>query len=276
MNETEKKEMKKSEDTEEAEEKKIEEILIPEKEEVIDERAIKKVFKELTKEERLIKKIEEDAKEKVSSWKPKTQLGKIVKEEKIKDIDEIFDKGLKIKEAEIVDSLLNLRFALIKIGQSKGKFGGGKRREWRQTQKKTAEGNIPTFGALAIVGDEKGHVGVGYGKAKETVPARGKAIRNAKLNLIRIKRGCGSFDCGCKENHSIPLKVDGKCGSVKVILMPAPKGTGLVSDDECKKLFRLAGIKDVYSRSFGQTRTKMNMIMACLNALKKISDIKNP
>lgn len=230
--------------------KKIEEI--PEEEIKVEEEKEKTEIRALTKEERMNERVEEEIKQKLAVWKPKTKLGIEVKEGKIKDIDEIFDRGLKIMESEIVDSLLHLNFLLIKIGQSKGKFGGGKRREWRQTQKKTAEGNVPSFGALAVVGDGKGHIGVGYGKAKETVPARQKAIRNAKLNLLRIKRGCGSFDCGCKDAHSIPFSIRGKVGSVVIKLKPASKGTGLVCDDECKKVFKLVGIKDIYSRSLAR------------------------
>lgn len=212
-----------------------------------------------------------DKKEEIGSWKPRTRLGRLVKDGKIKDIDEILDKKSKILEPEIVTSLLDLKEELIEIGQAKGKFGGGKRRIWKQTQKKTAEGNIPTFSCLAVVGDENGHIGVGYGRAKETLPARSKAIRKAKLNIMKVVRGCGSFECSCDEEHSIRFKVKGKCGSSRIILLPAPQGTGLVVSDECKKLLKLVGIKDIYSKTFGQTRTTMNVIKACLDALKKTS-----
>ena len=168
-----------------------------------------------------------------------------------------------------MDSLLNLKTDLILIGQAKGKFGGGKRRAWRQTQKKTQEGNIPTFSSMAIVGDENEHIGVGIGKAKETLPARDKAIRKAKLNIIKIKRKCSSFDCSCSEPHTIPFKVMGKEGSSRVILIPAPQGTGLVAGGELKKILKLAGIKDIYSKTFGKRRTTFNFIKACFNALKK-------
>ncbi|MCX6748096.1 MAG: 30S ribosomal protein S5 [Candidatus Pacearchaeota archaeon] len=204
-----------------------------------------------------------------SSWLPKTGLGKLVKEGKIKSIDEVIEK-YKILEAEIVDSLIPIKSDLLNIGQSKGKFGGGKRRVWRQTQRKSAEGNIPTFSCLSVVGDENGHVGLGLGKAKETLPAREKAARKAKVNVIKIKRGCGSFDCSCNELHSIPFRVEGKCSSVKIILLPAPQGTGLVIGDECKKILRLAGIKDIYSKVFGQTRTTINLAKACMDALGKL------
>lgn len=210
----------------------------------------------------------------LGEWVPKTQLGKKVFNKEIKDINQIFDQNLKILEPEIVDSLLpGLEMELINIGQSKGKFGGGKRRVWRQTQKKTAEGNVPTFACMVVVGDKEGHIGVGYGRAKETLPAKQKAIRRAKLNLIKIRRGCGSFECTCGEQHSIPFKVEGKVGSVHVSLMPAPRGTGLVADKECQKLLKLAGIRDVYTRSFGQTRTKINMIKAYVKALNKLNEV---
>ena len=123
---------------------------------------------------------------------------------------------------------------------------------------------------MAVVGDEKGHIGLGLGRAKETLPARSKALRKAKLDITKIQRGCGSFDCICNEQHSIPFKVEGKCGGLRVILFPAAQGTGLVIGDECKKILKLAGIKDIYSKTFGKTRTTFNLGKACLDALKKI------
>ena len=169
---------------------------------------------------------------------------------------------------------MNLKTDLIAIGQSKGKFGGGKRRAWRQTQKKTEQQNIPTFSAMAVVGDENGHIGVGEGKAKETLPARDKALRKAKLNVINIKRSCGSFDCSCVEGHSIPFRVKGKSGSVELTLIPAPQGTGLVVANEVKKVLQLAGIKDVYSKTSGKKRTSFNLVKACIDALKKTNSAR--
>jgi len=211
----------------------------------------------------------ERQKEALNSWVPKTKLGKEVKTGKIKKIDEILDKKLKILEPEIVDSLIEVKSDLILIGQSKGKFGGGKRRAWRQTQRKTKEGNVPTFSAFAVVGDENGHIGIGMGKATETLPARDKAIRKAKLNLIKITRGDGSFDSIGGGNSSVPYKLEGKAGSVRITLTPAAPGTGLVVGDQLKKVLKLAGVKDVYGRTSGQIRTTFNLIKACIDALKK-------
>jgi len=250
-------------ESEEAKENVEEEILDIEnlEEEKIEEKKLKSI-EELEREK---------IQEKIAGWKPKTRLGKEIKEGKIKNIDEILDKRLKILEPEIVDSLLSLENDILLIGQSKGKFGGGKRRAWKQTQKKTMEGNVPTFSAMIVVGDKAGHVGLGRGKASETLPARTKALRKAKLNIIKVNRGCGSFDCSCNELHSIPFKVEGKSGSCKIILYPAPQGTGLVIGDECKRILRLAGIKDVYSKSFGSIRTTINFAQACIDALEKLN-----
>ncbi len=266
----EKKIAKENEKIEEKKEEKMEKL--EKSEEPVKERPEEKTEeKPETREQTRERKQKERLKNEIESWAPKTKLGKEVKAGKIKNIDEILDNNRKILESEIVDSLLNLKSELISIGQSKGKFGGGKRRAWRQTQRKTGEGNIPSFSAMVAVGDENGHVGLGYGKSKETLPSRTKALRHAKINIQRVKRGCGSFDCSCREEHSIPFKVEGKCGSIKIILSPAPQGTGLVIGNECKKILRLAGIKDIYSKTFGHKRTTINMSKACIAALKKLN-----
>ena len=209
--------------------------------------------------------------EHLAAWRPKTKLGKLVREKKVKDIDEVLKQ--KVLEPEIIDLLMPLNSEILNIGQAKGKFGGGKRRAWRQTQKKTAEGNVPTFSCMCIVGNGDGYFGMGYGRSKETLPARSKAVRKAKLNLTKIKRGCGSFDCTCGEPHTVPFIVEGKSGSCRVKLMPAPQGTGLVIGDECKKILKMAGIKDVYSVTNGKIRTTINLAKACINALRKTTEM---
>lgn len=238
-------------------------------EEILDENELKELeeLKKEAQEEIPVKKRRRYEEEKLP-WDPKTKLGHRVKNKEIKDIDEVLE-NYKILEEQIVEELIPVKSELVAIGQSKGKFGGGKRRAWRQTQRKTREGNSPTFSAMAIVGDENGHVGIGVGKAKETLPARDKAIRKAKLNLIGVSRGCASFDCSCDQPHTVPFKVEGKSGSVTVKLSPAPQGTGLVVADNLKDLLRLAGVKDVYSKTFGKKRTTFNLVKACFKALEK-------
>ncbi len=208
-------------------------------------------------------------------WAPKTALGKKVLSGEIKDINFILDNGFPIMEKGIVEALLpNLENELLLIGQAKGKFGGGKKRIFMQTQKKTKEGNKPKFATLAVVGNKGGIIGLGYGKSKETVPAREKAIRNAKFNIFKIRRGCGSWECGCGEAHSLPFVVEGKCGSAIIKLIPAPKGTGLMVDTEVGKILSLAGLTDVWSKTYGQSRTKINLIKAAEQALKKLTKTK--
>ncbi|MEK6928881.1 MAG: 30S ribosomal protein S5 [Nanoarchaeota archaeon] len=225
--------------------------------------------KKITWEERKAILIAEQEKKALDSWIPKTKIGKLVKEGKEKNIDKILLSERKILESEIVDTLLHLKSDLLLIGQAKGKFGGGKRRAWRQTQRKTMEGNVVTFSAMAVVGDKKGHIGLGYGKSKETLPARTKALRMAKLNIIKITLGNESFEDSGSDPHTVPFIVNGKCGSVRIKLIPASRGTGLVVGDECKKILYLAGIKDVYGVTKGQTRTTFNVAKACIDALKK-------
>lgn len=259
------------------------EKVVEEKEAKKDEEVSKK-FDEVAKaqegrgerrRETFEEKIVREEKEKLERWVPKTELGKAVRAGKVSNIDEVLKSGRKIMEPEIVNLLLpNLRSDTIFVGQAKGKFGGGKRRPFRQTQKATQEGNVLTFGVMAVVGDGNGHVGVGYGKAGETLPAKEKAVRKAKLNLIKVKRGCASFDCSCDDEHSIPVAVEGKCTSVSIKLMPAPQGTGLVVNDELKKVLRLAGIRDVYSKTQGKVRTTFNSVKALMAALEKIGEVK--
>ncbi len=216
----------------------------------------------------------EDPKAALAAWVPKTQLGKDVKEGKIKDFDLILKEHKRILEEQIVDSLLNLESDLLLIGQAKGKFGGGKRRAWKQTQKKTMEGNVVTFASMAVVGDKAGHIGLGYGKAKETLPARAKALRQAKLNVIKITRGFETQEPEGNDPHTVPFVVTGKSGSIRIKLLPAPRGTGLVIGDEGKKVLKLAGIKDVYAVTKGQTRTTFNLGKAIIDALTKTNEMK--
>ena len=226
-------------------------------------------------EEEIVEEIKKKGLFEKETWKPKTSLGMKVKNGEISSIDYVLDKRIKILEPEIVDALVpNLTTDLLMVGQAKGKFGGGQKRVFKQTQKKTQEGNKPKFATFAVIGNEDGYVGIGYGKSRETVPAREKAIRQAKIKIIKIRRGCGNWRCGCGDAHTVPFKVSGKAGSVEITLIPAPKGTGLIVEKECQKILKLAGIKDVWSRTDGQTRSKLNLLYACFEALQRLMQFK--
>jgi small subunit ribosomal protein S5 len=242
----------------------VEEVSAPEE--------VKEIEKVPTEEEvPLAEEIKLVAPTPLEKWKPRTSLGKEVFEGKITDIEEIFKSGRIIREPEIVDKLVpNLKSEIILIGGRTGKGGGAQRIPVRITATMHKSGRRFSTSAFSVVGNEDGLVGIGKGKAPEPRDAITKSVQRAKLNLIKVKRGCGSWECGCGEPHSIPFKVEGKSGSVRVILMPAPKGVGIVADDEAKKIFRLAGIKDVWVKTFGNTSMRINLITAIYNALKNL------
>lgn len=207
----------------------------------------------------------------LEAWVPKTSLGKQVFEGKITDIEQILSEGKKITEPEIVDKLLpDLKTELIFIGGRRGKGGGVQRIPVKITATMHKSGRRFRTKAFVVVGNEDGIVGIGKASALEARDAIEKATRKAKMNIIKIKRGCGSFECGCNTNHSIPYRVEGKSGSVRVVLMPAPKGVGLVANDEAKKILRLAGIKDAWLKSYGNTGMRQNLVSAIFDAFKKL------
>lgn len=211
----------------------------------------------------------------LNDWKPKTELGSKVKKGDIVSIDSVFENGYNILEPEVVEKLIpGIKSEVLLIGQAKGKYGGGQRRAFKQTRKKTKEGEKVGFSAMVAVGDYSGHVGIGLGRGSETFPTREKAKIKAKLNLISLRRGCGSWECGCQGNHSIPYAVEGKCGSLTIRLMSAPKGTGLKVETEVAKVLKLAGISDVWSEVKGKSRSKVNLIKASFNALKKLQEFR--
>lgn len=210
------------------------------------------------------------------NWTPRTELGKAVLEGKV-TLDEIFAGGKKIKEPEIVDKLFpNLQSDIIFIGGSPGKGGGIRRTSTRRTARMHRSGRRYKVSALVVIGNGDGYFGVGKSESLEHRIAVEKATQEAKLNIIPVKRGCGSWECACGGNHSIPVEVQGKTGSVRVTLKPAPKGIGLAVYGEGKKIMRLAGIKDIWSKTYGDTRTRTNYVLAVFDAFKTINKMKFP
>jgi len=198
----------------------------------------------------------------LEAWEPRTRVGRMVKEGRITSIDEIFKMNMPILEPEIVDILLpDLKHEVIDVAI---------------VQKMTDAGRITRFRAVVVVGNEDGYVGLGKGKARQFRFAIEKAVRNAKLNIVPVRRGCGSWECTCGEAHSVPFTVRGKSGSVEVILKPAPKGTGLVAGDVAKMVLRMAGIRDVWSFTRGETRTSYNFARATYLALRATYEFVTP
>ncbi len=193
-------------------------------------------------------------------WVPRTRLGKLVAEGKIKTIDEALASGLPLKEPEIVDILLpDLEDEVLEISM---------------VQRMTDSGRRTKFRVTAVVGNKDGYVGVGVGKASQVAPAIQKAINNAKINIFKVNRGCGSWECGCGEPHSIPFKVTGSAGSVRVTLIPGPRGLGIVAGKVAKKVLELAGVRDVWTFTRGQTKTTINFAKATYEALRQTMFVK--
>ncbi|MGD0729157.1 MAG: 30S ribosomal protein S5 [Candidatus Micrarchaeaceae archaeon] len=197
----------------------------------------------------------------IEAWSPKTELGKEVKAKTVTSIEEVFHAGRRIEEPEIIDALLpELNNEIIEIAN---------------VQRMTKNNRKMKFRATAVVGDGKGHVGVGSGKDVEVKAAIESSIVDAKGRVIPIILGCGSWQCLCGTKHSLPFKVEGRCGSVQVILKPAPRGLGIVASAPVKRMLELAGVKDIWAFSRGRTRAKYNTVVAVYRALGSINTMKN-
>src|SRR3989338_2115 len=212
------------------------------------------------------------ANDNMQNWVPRTELGRSVLNGSVASLDDIFSSGRIIKEPQIVDKLVPmLENYLIYVGGSSGKGGGKRMTSTKRTTRMHMSGRRYTISSVACIGNKNGYIGIGKASAKENRIAIGKAVENAKLNMIPVKRGCGSWECSCTEPHSIPMTAEGKAGSVRVVLMPAPKGIGLCINNEAKKMMRLAGIKDIWSKSYGHTSSHVNYSYAVFDALKKMN-----
>lgn len=193
-------------------------------------------------------------------WVPKTRLGRLVEKGEITTMAEALRTRLPLREPEIVDILLpDLEDEVIDVNMA---------------QRMTDSGRRVRFGITTVVGNCDGYVGLGRARGKEVGPSIRKAIDNAKLNIIEIKRGCGSWECGCGTPHTFPFIVVGKRGSVRVTFKPAPRGIALSVGDVAKPILRLAGIKDAWGFTRGHTKTTINSALAVFDALKKTAETR--
>jgi len=205
---------------------------------------------------------ESRAGERVENWTPRTRLGKMIQEGRISSMEETFLEGQKIREPEIVDVLLpDLQEEVININL---------------VQKQTDAGEKSRFRAIVAVGNRDGYVGMGSGKAKQVRSAIEKAAIDARLNITLVRRGCGSWECACGRPHSLPFQVRGKCGGVEILLVPGPRGLGIVASEGAKVILGLAGINDIWTRSFGATRTVPSFAGAVFDGLRKTYRLVTP
>ena len=196
------------------------------------------------------------------SWVPRTRLGHMVMSGEITTYEQAIDSGFPIREVEIVDALLpDLTDDVLGVNM---------------IQRMTDSGRRVRFNVLCVVGNSDGYVGLAVCKGKEVSSTIRKAIDKAKLNLIPVMRGNGSWESSEGPGNSVPFKVTGRSGSTRITLMPAPAGKGLVIGETGKKVLVLAGVTDVLSRTKGQTRTTINYAAATFNALHNMNTTRVP
>jgi len=192
-------------------------------------------------------------------WVPKTKLGQAIKDGVITSLDEA-QRNAKIMEPQIIDFLIpDLKVKVVDV---------------KKTTRVTRSGRHFSFRVAVIVGDGNGHIGIGMGKNIERINAQEKAIQDAKLNMVYVKRGCGSWECNCSNKHSVPYQTIGKSSSLRIELLPAPNGLGLAVSDAIKPVFEISGITDVWSKTRGSTDTKLNFVKATIDALQNLSKLK--
>jgi small subunit ribosomal protein S5 len=202
----------------------------------------------------------EETRARVQGWQPKTELGRLVKSGEVTSMGAALRTGLPLREAEIVDVLLpGLEDEVIDVNM---------------VQRMTDSGRRVRFRIVAVVGNRDGFVGLGMAKGKEVGPTIRNALDVAKLNVIQVRRGCGSWRCGCGTAHSVPVEVVGKASSTEIVLKPAPRGTGLATGNVARQVLSRAGVQDVWGFARGQTKTTINSAQAAFDALLKTSAIK--
>ena len=194
------------------------------------------------------------------SWQPRTRLGRMVMNGEILTYEQALATGFPIREVEIVDALLpEMDDDVLSVNM---------------IQRMTDSGRRVRFNVLCAVGNKDGYVGLSICKGKEVASTIQKAITQAKLKLVPVLRGNGSWESEEGPGNSIPFKATGRSGSTRITLLPAPSGKGLVIGDYGRRVLTLAGVEDVWSRSSGQTRSTINFAKATYNALEELSKTK--
>jgi small subunit ribosomal protein S5 len=190
-------------------------------------------------------------------WEPVTRLGKKVQEGEIDTMEAALNSGLPLKEPEVTDQLLpGLEDEVLDINM---------------VQRMTDSGRRVKFRCVVAIGNRDGYVGYAEGRDDQVGAAIQKAIGIAKLNIIDVPRGSGSWEDRSTKPHSLTHRTSGKAGSVEVELIPAPLGLGLAASDTVRKVLELAGVEDAWTKSYGNTRTTVNLAKATFNALENAS-----
>lgn len=201
-----------------------------------------------------------EAEERVEQWTPRTELGRMVAEGRLTSLHDALETHLPLREPEIVDILLpDVLDEVLDI---------------HMVQRMTDSGRRVRFAVTTVVGNQNGFIGLGRVSGKQVRPTIQKSIDHAKLHIVEILRGSGSWECGYEHHNSLPFEVFGRAGSTRVTLKPAPPGVGLVVNKTGKTMLRMAGITDVWSFTKGQTQTIYNYASATMVALKSTRKLK--
>jgi len=195
-------------------------------------------------------------------WVAKTELGKRVASDQITTMSQALATGLPLREPQIVDKLLpGLHDEVLDVNM---------------VQRMTDSGRRFKFAVTVVVGNGDGFVGLGRAKGREVGPTIRRAIDRAKLEIVEVLRGCGSWECGCGRSHTLPFQVHGRAGSVVVTFKPAPRGVGLAVGDVAKPILRFAGITDAWGYTDGHSKTTVNYAQAAYRTLVALSQVKVP
>lgn len=195
-------------------------------------------------------------------WVPKTELGRRVASGEITTMSDALATGLPLREFQIVDRLLpGLHDEVLDVNM---------------VQRMTDSGRRFKFAVTVVVGNGDGFVGLGRAKGREVGPTIRRAIDRAKLEIVEVQRGCGSWECGCGRPHTLPFVARGRSGSVDVTFKPAPRGVGLAVGDVAKPILRFAGFTDAWGFTEGHTKTTVNYAQAAYGALLHLAELKVP
>jgi len=195
-------------------------------------------------------------------WQPQTRLGRKVADGEIDSMEEALNSGLPLKEPQIVDQLVpDLEDEVLDINM---------------VQRMTDSGRRVKFRCVVVVGNRNGLIGYAEGRDDQVGGAIQKAIGVAKLNLVQIPLGSGSWEDRPGGTNSLVRATTGRAGSVTVELRPAPRGLGLAAAETPRKVLELAGVQDAWTRSDGNTRTTVNFAKATFDALRKTAETRVP
>ena len=195
-------------------------------------------------------------------WEPRTRLGRKVQDGDITSMEQALESGLPLKEAEIVDQLLpGLEDEVLDINM---------------VQRMTDSGRRVKFRCVVAVGNRDGYLGYAQARDDQVGGAIQKAIDVAKLNIISVDRGSGSWEDQPGGTNSLTRTANGKAGSVTVEIKPAPQGLGLAAAETVRNILELAGVEDAWTSSDGNTRTTVNLAKATFNALENAAQSRTP